>query len=68
MLFIKKKYSLNEQHSSTSKTSSKDLICSMKINFLSNGGRGVLGVSYNLYENLATNKRTRILKKWGTCY
>nr|KAJ0225639.1 hypothetical protein LSAT_V11C100010080 [Lactuca sativa] len=47
MLFIKKKSSLNEQHSSTSKTSSKYLICSMKINFLSNGGSGILRVIYN---------------------
>ncbi|CAH1448231.1 unnamed protein product [Lactuca virosa] len=44
---------------------SKDLLCSMEIIFLSNGGR-VLGVSYNLYENLARNMKNKNLGKWGT--
>ncbi|CAH1433628.1 unnamed protein product [Lactuca virosa] len=44
---------------------SKDVLCSMEIIFLSNGGR-VLGVSYNLYENLARNMKNKNLGKWGT--
>ncbi|CAI9269214.1 unnamed protein product [Lactuca saligna] len=44
---------------------SKDLLGSMEIIFLSNGGR-LLGVSYNLYENLARNMNNKNLGKWGT--
>ncbi|CAI9265647.1 unnamed protein product [Lactuca saligna] len=44
---------------------SKDLLGSMEIIFLSNGGR-LLGVSYNLYENLARNMKNKNLGKWGT--
>ncbi|CAI9263170.1 unnamed protein product [Lactuca saligna] len=44
---------------------SKDLLCSVEIIFLSNGGR-VLGVNYNLYENLARNMKNKNLGKWET--
>ena len=44
---------------------SKDLLGSMEIIFLSNGGT-VLGVSDNIYENLAMNTKNKNLEKWGT--
>ncbi|CAH1412652.1 unnamed protein product [Lactuca virosa] len=44
---------------------SKDVLCSMEIIFISNGG-SILGVSYNLYKNIARNMKNKNLGKWGT--
>ncbi|CAI9299091.1 unnamed protein product [Lactuca saligna] len=53
------------KHGDGKQICSKDLLGSMEIIFVSNGGR-LLGVSYNMYENLTRNMKNKNLGKWRT--